>query len=394
MYPNNGRVQGVAPVGSAAPGNTSTTALSSGATFTGAWETNAFPDVMVSCQQDNTATLYFDFSNDGGTTYSTFPVNGFKVASGIHEFHTAVKGPRSFRVRLVNDSGSPTYLRLYTYFGTYAKEPNAPLNQTIGLDSDATSTRPNSFQDEVRIGRRPGVAGWTKFSHRDGLTASAGPQLVWRHSSNTYTPATSGDTFDIAYDGTSGGSTDGAGFTGARTLYFQYIDDNGLPATAVHTLGTDGTDTTSFSGLGINRIAVSSSGSAQQNNAAITVTHTSSGNVMGIIAATAGVTEQAIFHVGSNHDAVAKFLWFNAVKGSGGGSPTVKIAGWVWNRNVATYYRVFESLIDTSVELTQSINEPIGFNLSPADVIYFTADTSQDNVECHLRFSLNEYQRS
>jgi hypothetical protein len=141
MYPNNGRVQGIAPVGSAAPGNTSTTPLASGATFTGAWETNAFPDVMVSCQQDNTGTLYFDFSNDGGTTYSTFPPTGFDVASGVHEFHTAVKGPRSFRVRFVNDAGSPTYLRLYTYYGTYAKLANSPVNFSVAADSDAILTK-------------------------------------------------------------------------------------------------------------------------------------------------------------------------------------------------------------------------------------------------------------
>lgn len=41
--------------------NSSTTALSSAATFTGSWEQNSRPDVMVSCQTDNDGTLYFDF---------------------------------------------------------------------------------------------------------------------------------------------------------------------------------------------------------------------------------------------------------------------------------------------------------------------------------------------
>ncbi len=41
-------------------------------------------------------------------------------------------------------------------------------------------------------------------------------------------------------------------------------------AVSVHTLETDGTDTTSFSGYGINRIAVASSGTANKNTSTIT----------------------------------------------------------------------------------------------------------------------------
>lgn len=120
--------------------NTTTTPLSSEATYTGTWSQSDLPDVMVSCQADNTGTLYFDFSNDGGSNVNTFPTAGFSVVSGIHEFHIAVKGSRSFRVRLVNDTGAQSYLRLYTYFGSFQK-PNAPLNQALGSDSDATTTK-------------------------------------------------------------------------------------------------------------------------------------------------------------------------------------------------------------------------------------------------------------
>jgi len=119
--------------------NNSTTPLASGATFTGTAEQNTQSDVMVSCITDNTGTLFFDFSVDG-TNWNVFPTGGFTVASGIHEFHTAVKGPRYFRVRMVNNSGAQSYLRLYTYFGTF-RHGNAPLNQSIGSDSDAIITR-------------------------------------------------------------------------------------------------------------------------------------------------------------------------------------------------------------------------------------------------------------
>ena len=370
--------------------NTTTTPLGSEATYTGTFEYNSSPQVMVSCQTDNTGTLYFDFSVNG-TDYSTFPVGGFKVASGIHEFHTAVKGPRWFRVRLVNDSGAQTYLRLYTFYGDFGVS-NAPLNQAIGLDSDGASVRPTDYQDEVRIGRRSGVMGWTKFGYREGLTANAGEQIIWAASPDTFTPMTSASTFNIAYTG-GGGSNDGAGSTGATILYIQYIDADGLPAVATHTLGSDGTDTTSFTGLGINRVACAASGSADTNNADITITDTSGGTTQAFIPANDGVTQQCIFFTGSNHDAVAKFLWLHVNKPSGGNAKVV-IKGYVWNRQVQTQFEVFRTSIDTTVELTESINEPIGFNLSPTDVLFFVADTDTNSATVNMRFSLNEYRRS
>ena len=63
----------------------SVTALS---TVTGTAELNAQPDVMVSCLSDKSGTLYFDYSNDG-TNWDTYPVLGFQISSGLHEFHSA-----------------------------------------------------------------------------------------------------------------------------------------------------------------------------------------------------------------------------------------------------------------------------------------------------------------
>ena len=127
----------VTPGVSVSPDNTSTTPLAGGATFTGTGEQNNSPDVMVSLQTDQAGTLNFQFSPDG-TNWSTFPVDGFSVEAGVHEFHTAVKGPRYFRVVFTNDAGTAqTYLRLYTYFGTFAGKTNAPLGQDINNDSDA-----------------------------------------------------------------------------------------------------------------------------------------------------------------------------------------------------------------------------------------------------------------
>ena len=370
--------------------NTTTTALGSGLTYTGTGERAPSDGVTVSCKADNTGTLYFDFSNDN-TNWDSFPTSGFVVASGVHEYHSARVNSRFFRVRMVNDTGAQSYMRLYTYYGTHTS-PNAPVNQTVGLDVDATFVRSSIAQDEIRIGRRTGIVGWTKFGHRSGLLAASGEQTIWGGTGN-FTPMTSADTFIITYDGTGGGSTDGAGTTGATELTFWYIDAAGLPAIATHTLGTDGADTTAFTGLGINRVAVSASGANDRNASAIVVTVTTGGAAQAYIDASDSVTNQAIFFVGSNHDGILKYLFVNAMKLSGS-SPKVTIKAYVYSRLVATHYEIFRYDMDTATENHMDINEPIGFNLGPTDVLYFVADTNTNDLVVNVRFNLNQYQRT
>ena len=111
----------------------------SGDTYTGSGEINDYAYVGVNLQVDESGTLYFDFSQDG-TNWSTYPVNGFTVASGINEVHTAWKGGRYMRPRFVG-SGGRTYFRLKTYYSNLPLPLSAPLNQSIGSDQDATVVR-------------------------------------------------------------------------------------------------------------------------------------------------------------------------------------------------------------------------------------------------------------
>lgn len=249
-------------------------------------------------------------------------------------------------------------------------------------------------QDQIRVGSRPGVQGWTQFGYRIGLTAAAGEQMIWAHSDNAFTPMTAADTFDIAYDGTAGGSTDGAGTTGALALTFFYIDATGAEAVATHTLETDGTDTTSFTGFGINRIAVSSTGTNDVNASNITVTATGAGTTQAFIPAGQGVTQQALFFIGTNYTGIARYLRVHANKPTGGGAARVLIRGIVYNRNVDSMFEVFRETIENDVESVIEINEPIGFNLSATDVLYFVADTDSSNVDVTCRISLNTYRNS
>lgn len=372
-------------------GNSSTTNLAAGNsyTFTGTWEQTSHPDMMINLFADQDTTVLIQFSMDGGSTvHSTLTKYG---TSGSNEFSTAVKGMRHVRVVVSTNSLTTTDFDLETQFGLF-RQGNAPENSTLSLDADSLNVRPTSFQDEVRIGRRAGITGWTKFGYNDDVD-TAGTEVVAAFG-GTFTPLDSAETFDIAYDGTAGGSTDGSGTTGATQLTFYYVDANGLPAVATHNLGTDGTDTTSFSGLGINRVAVSASGSNDTNASAITITATTSATNQASIPAGEGVTQQCIFFTGSNHTAVAKLIWLNINKISGGASPRVTIKVWVYNRAIQTKFLVFRMTVDTAVENTLPLVEPIGFNLNATDVIWLEATTTANDTIVNARFSLNEYQKT
>lgn len=379
--------EGVFPGGHESAGNTTTTALGSAETFTGTGELDPQADVMVSCQTDNTGTLFFDFSVDG-TNWGVFPVSGFEVASGIHEFHVAVKGPRYFRVRLVNDSGAQSYLRLYTYFGTF-RQGNSPINQSVGLDTDAIHVRPTDFQDEVSLGRRTGITAWGKFGHRS-LLAAAGEETIWDTTGN-YTPPVVASTMTIAYDGTGGGSTDGAGTTGALVLRIWHIDSLGVPTTLDHTLGTDGSDETVVTTLGINRAQVISAGTLDWNAAVITITATTGGAKLAVIPAVGGITQQAIYHVGSDHQALFKFLYIHMNKVAGG-SATVQVKGYVYNRTLDVKAEIFRTTLDDTIHVSETLNPWVPFVVPATGVLYFTGNTTRDGSELVIRFSGNEYQ--
>lgn len=132
-------------------GVNSDTAISGGNwstdTYTGTFELNDYAYVGVNLQVDEAGTLFFDFSQDG-VNFSSYPVAGVDVASGINEVHTAWKGGRYFRVRFVG-TGGRSFFRLKTFFSHHSLPLSAPLNQGIGSDQDATVVR------AVNIGENP-----------------------------------------------------------------------------------------------------------------------------------------------------------------------------------------------------------------------------------------------
>lgn len=369
------------------------TAPTDSSPYTGEWSLNTgFNAVQVTMAADVAGDLYFDFFDDnevptgGSAPTSTFPVNGFSYnGAGFNIFHQAVKGVRYFRARFVPDDASCTTFRINSYFLKNLDLSNAPMNQALSRVQDAIITRGVLPADEIAIGLRSGVSHFNKFAYRDVTSSSAGEQTVWASNTN-FTPITTTSTFTIAYNN----ATDGSGTTGATILQISYLDSDEKLQTTIHVLGSTGSDVTSFSGLGINRVVVASSGSANSNTNDITLTATTGGSVQAIVPALGSVTQQSILHFPDNAVGIVKNIMINCNKLSGS-SPKVQFKMYAYSRIVNTQFELFRITIDTSVENTFTLVDPVGFPFSRRDIVYFTMDTDSNNTIASVRYSAHLY---
>jgi hypothetical protein len=121
--------------------------VNASSTYTSTVDLNSYPYVMMSFFSDQSGTLFFDFSNDN-TNWNTFPPTGFNISASIHEFHTAVKGPRYFRWRFVNGDIATASIRGYPYYTSFVVG-NTPINKNINEDQDTIVVR------AIQTGKNP-----------------------------------------------------------------------------------------------------------------------------------------------------------------------------------------------------------------------------------------------
>lgn len=265
--------------------NTDDVEHSSGATIVGVYigtstRTN-HPDVMVSLKSDQAGTEYFDFSNDN-TNWDTFPVTGFGVAANIHEFHTAVKGFRYFRIRFENASATKcSSFRVYTSFGVF-RQGNLPLNQSIGPDSDSLVVQAISTgqlpDDTFRQTRADGAA-FTTTSVLAGTTLA--------------TTLTSGETSSIEL-------TDSTSFPASGTIQIATVSGGSTSNRELITY--------SANDLSNNILTISARGSTP-------LEHTTASSVVGEVFDSSTVSlvgyTQVKTHVLSSHNGDAHFRFFS-----------------------------------------------------------------------------------
>jgi hypothetical protein len=364
--------------------NSSTTLLNTGNTFTGTGELNDYSDVMVQVSTDQNGVLYCEFSPDG-TNWDTSLSFNYNT-SRINPPHVFVKGNRYFRVRFENDSGSnQTYLRLYTYYGSFDKL-TAAINGTLSENYDAIVTRPTDYHYEVAMSKRQGNRTWNKFGYNTDVDTAS--EEIIASFGGTWTSAnimTSADTLDVVSSSTS----DAAAGTGAITIGIEGIDANHLYQFEMVSMNGTTAVTTTNTWLGVNRAYVLSSGSNDSNVGTITIDD-NAGTVgtQAEIPVNESTTQQCLFHTQINHSMLLDWLAIGALKLSGGGgSPRVTIKGYSYSRVTDTVYEVFRSQIDTDVENHLTLNPSQPFVLGGREVIWFTADTNTNNTEVGMRFS-------
>jgi hypothetical protein len=265
--------------------NNSTTPLGIAGTFTGTAEENPYPDVMISCYSDVSGTLFIEFSVNG-TDWRTFPAAGYEVAAGIHEFHTAVKGPRFFRARYVNGGTAQSVLQLYTYYGVF-RQPTSPLNQPYALDSDAVITRSTFTWLDVARGLVSGILPIKKF----GRNASVGTSFVPIALGGIYnTPQSTSATALRIKAG--GNANDTAAGSGARSIVLEGLDENFNAITeTVATAGAAASSPTVATFTRLYRIKVGGSGTystsaAGSHSGQIVIENAAGGTDWGTIGAT------------------------------------------------------------------------------------------------------------
>lgn len=264
--------------------NTTTTTLGSGATYTGTGEVAPADGVTVSCFSDTAGTLYFDFSVNG-TDWRTFPTSGFTVSASIHEYHTAKVNGRYFRARFVNSASVQSTFQLYTYFGPHT-QPNAPLNQSLGLDADSILVRPTFPWLDTARGLVSGMAEVKKFGRNEAAGTSFEPCCI----GGVYQTPQSGSATALRV--AAGNVNDTAAGTGAREITLIGLDENFAEATeTVATAGASASSATTTTFTRLYRAYVSASGtyatsSAGSHSADIVIENSAGGTTWATIDAT------------------------------------------------------------------------------------------------------------
>lgn len=364
--------------------NRSTTPLDSGDNYTGEWvDVEGFPSVTFACKTDTDCTLYIQFTND---THTLSPPSSipYSVTANTNKVDGVTVTRKYCRLYLLNDSDdNQTTLDLSLILG-WQGLLRSPLNQIIQKDSDATVVRTTSYSDEVASGLRQGKTTWHKFGYN--LDVDTAAEEIIASFGGAFNPLTNvmltAQTFTITYNN----ATDGAGQTGARTLLVYYLDSNYLLQIAVHTLGSTGTDVTSFSGFGINRVIVYTNGGASYNTNAITFTATSDGTTQAQVPATASVTQQMLFHTQIGYNFLMKQVIIDCLKLAGGSAPKVTIYCYSFSRVTLGRYEVLRKSLDTSLSNLIDIiyAEPLKFG--GREVIYFTCVTNTNDTIVSGRF--------
>lgn len=362
--------------------NSSTTPLSAAAVFTGTAEDGEGHDsITVAVATDQDGTLTIQFSTDG-TNWDSTLTRYYRVGS-INPPYRFTLARRYFRVTFTNTSASnQTYFRLQTIKGVKT-QLNIPNDATMSQRYDAFATRPSDYRYEVARGLRQGRTTWNKWGYNEDIDTAAA-EVVWPIG-GSLTKLTTASTLSVV----STSASDTSGGTGANSIIIYGIDANRLSQTEVVTMNGLTPVVTANTWLGVNRMAIFVSGSAEANVGTIDATATTGGSTQAQIPVGEGSTQQAIFFTQAKHTALMDWLLINVNK-VGGSAPIVTVKCFVFSFVSGSRYEVYRQVIDSAVENTVELRPTHPFVVGEKSVVYFEMSTTVNNTIGSIRFSLIE----
>ena len=377
----NGNVGGGYSGAVASSVNSSTTPLANLGVFTGEWVQVAVGSLLtVDLKSDVDLTLTIQYS-----------VNGTDIDSSLTYYYRPsfifppklLKNARPYvKVAVTNGSGGDSSLmRLNSYISSGEPILNIPLDSTMSKDYGALATRPSDYHSEVATNRRQGATLWNKFGYNADIDIGTEVLASW---GGTFQYLTAGETIDIVSTSTA----DDDGSTGVNSIVVYGVDENWNSATEVIAMNGTTTVTTTSSWIGINRVAVFLAGSGKTNAGTINVTASSSGYQMAQMPVGEGVTQQVIFYVSQNHQYLAEWLHFSALKLSGGGgAPELIIKAIVYSAVNNCEQEVFRAKMDIANENNLDISPPVPFPIGEKSIIWFEVTTDKANTSVTGRMS-------
>jgi hypothetical protein len=286
-------------------------------------------------------------------------------------------------VQFTNTSASnQTYIRLSVIYGNQG-DLNIPTDLAMPQHFDAVSVRPSKTEFEIALGLRNGYRAWDMWGYNDDI--DTGTEVV-RSSGGSLTIISTATTFTFV--STSANDTNGG--TGCEGLVVYYIDADRIAQTAVVMLSGLTPVVTSFTGLGINRIAAYSCGSGMKNAGTITGTATTGGSNVAQIPIGTGTSQTTVFYTQANHNALVDGTEFNIIKPTGGTDPIVTIIGWMFSFVSNSYYQIYRRKVDSAIEQTWSTKLGDPFLIGEKSIFWFEATTTQNDTQVSIRYSLVE----
>ncbi len=249
----------------------------------------------------------------------------------------------------------------------------------------------SSFDDRVALGLVSGVTHWNKFGYNSAINSSTREVLASFGGAFDQKLANA-EQLDIVSDSVNDTNSSG---TGIRQLILYGVGGDAADDRdhITETIALDGTSTVTTTKYfwGVNRMTVSTSGSANSNEGTITATASTSGNTMAEMPYEAegmASTQQMIFYTGSNNTFLPQWLYLHDVKSSGSGNNIrIDFYAYLYSEVTDCVFEVFHDDINLSNRTTINLPVPIPFVITEKSILWFEAISSSGSH--HVRGRLN-----